>query len=215
MSGRGERPRAVGLSNFRGARVVLVHRDDAAARKLKRQLARLGIDCIGAWPRLEALPEDTAFVFFDGDSCYDGVFPWAPGAAPLPLIALMGSEAPGRLEWVLAQGIAAHLVKPIQATGVFSALVIAQHSFERDSQRAREASALAERQRRRPDATKTVSTAVAALMRLAGLEEEAAYACLRSAAMQRRVSIEELCDSADTTTLRRIARGRGARLGRA
>ena len=33
----------------------------------------------------------------------DDLFGWEPGRAQVPLIALLGSEAPGRIEWALSQ----------------------------------------------------------------------------------------------------------------
>ena len=50
--------------------------------------------------RSDALAAD--FLFFDADLGHDAQFPWAPGAAPMPPIALIGSEAPGRIEWALS-----------------------------------------------------------------------------------------------------------------
>jgi AmiR/NasT family two-component response regulator len=119
------------------------------------------------------------------DRGHDEQFPWKPGQAPMPQIALIGSEAPGRVEWALAMGADAQLLKPVGDNGVYSALLIARAGFEArralageiDGLRAR----LAERQ--------TVVRAVALLA--AGGCDEAAYAELRRLAMGWRVTIEE------------------------
>ena len=141
-------------------------------------------DC---WPELppEALAAD--FVFFDVDLGFDEQFPWRPGEAPMPLIALIGSEAPGRIEWALSQKADAQLLKPVGNAGVYSALLIARQTFRgapapgrRDRGAAR--SRVAERQ--------TIVRAVAALS-AQGIDDGRAYAQLRSLAMSWQVSVEE------------------------
>lgn len=47
---------------------------------------------------------------------------------PVPLIALVGSETPGRLEWAIDQHPSSYLMKPIGSQGVFHALVTAFHA---------------------------------------------------------------------------------------
>ena len=69
-------------------------------------------------------------MFFDVDLGFDEQFPWAPGEAPMPLVALIGSEAPGRIEWALSHKADAQLLKPVGNAGVYSALLIARQSFE-------------------------------------------------------------------------------------
>jgi len=186
--------------NFRGWKVVVLHREDAGLQRLARQLERFGVTAEFAWPKLEALDPAVKAVFFVGDSGYDGLFPWPAGQPPVPLIALMRSEAPGRLEWVLAQGIASHLIKPVQSTGVYSALVLASHSFaQRQEQEARLA-ALKQRLKLRPE----VVRAVLAVMRLGEIDEDKAFACIRAAAMERRITVEAFCAAADEVSLRAL-----------
>lgn len=203
----GGRPTGFPTPNFRGWRVAVLHRDDAAIQKLARQLERFGVTAEFAWPKLEVLAPDVKAVFFDGDSGYDGLFPWPAGHPPVPLIALMRSEAPGRLEWVLAQGISSHLVKPVQSTGVYSALVLASHSFAQTRRQQARIDDLTSRLRLRPE----VVRAVLIVMRLGELDEDAAFACLRSAAMERRVSVEAFCANADEVVLRALLPRRGHR----
>ncbi len=183
--------------NFRGWQVMVLHREDAALQRLVRQLDRFGVTCSFAWPRLERLDPAVKAVFFDGDNGYDGLFPWPAGAPPVPLIALMRSEAPGRLEWVLAQGISSHLVKPVQSTGVYSALVLASHSFQQARQQQARIDALTQRLRLRPEVIRAVLTVI----RLGGVDEDKAYACIRAAAMERRMTVEAFCAAADEASL--------------
>ena len=94
---------------------------------------RVGIAATHCWPEVSHLADLAAFnvVLVDADMGYDGQFPWQPGAAPMPVVALIGSEAPGRIAWAMSQGADAHLLKPIGSAGLYSALVIACHSFAR------------------------------------------------------------------------------------
>ncbi|MEO3428564.1 ANTAR domain-containing protein [Pelagibius sp. CAU 1746] len=186
--------------NFRGWQVAVLHREDAGMQRLARQLERFGVATQFAWPCLERLEPAVKAVFFDGDSGYDGLFPWPAGQPPVPLIALMRSEAPGRLEWVMAQGISSHLVKPVQSSGVYSALVLASHSFAQAREQEARIEALRKRLRQRPEVIRAVLT----LMRLGGLDEDKAFAILRAAAMERRVTVEALCAAADEVVLRAL-----------
>ena len=113
----------------------------------------------GCWPELpvEALAAD--FVFFDADLGFDEQFPWKPGEAPMPLVALIGSEAPGRIEWALSHNADAQLLKPVGNAGVYSALLIARQSFEARKHLAGEIASLRQRVAER----QTIVRAVAAL----------------------------------------------------
>jgi AmiR/NasT family two-component response regulator len=186
--------------NFRGWRVVVLHREDAGMQRLARQLERFGVTAEFAWPRLERLDPAVKAAFFDGDNGYDGLFPWPAGQPPVPLIALMRSEAPGRLEWVMAQGISSHLIKPVQSSGVYSALVLASHSFAQAREQEARIEALQKRLRQRPEVIRAVLT----VMRLGGLDEDKAFAFLRAAAMERRLTVEAFCATADEVALRAL-----------
>jgi len=103
----------------------------------------------------------------------------------MPLIALIGSEAPGRIEWALSHNADAQLLKPVGNAGVYSALLIARQSFEARRRLSGEIAALRQRVAER----QTIVRAVAALSR--GADEGRAYAQLRSLAMSWQISIEE------------------------
>ena len=110
------------LPNFRGQRALLLHRSDANRRTLMQQLENLGLIVETLWPADGVSARGFDVLFFDADLGYDGLFAWPPNYPPIPLVALMGSEAPGRIEWTLAQNPSAYLIKPLGSTGVFSAL---------------------------------------------------------------------------------------------
>lgn len=173
------------IPDLGGARAAVLHRPHPTVDALFRQLTAIGLEVAAHWPELgpEALAAD--YAFFDADTGHDGQFPWAPGLAPMPMIALIGSEAPGRVEWALSHGTDAQLLKPVGDGGVFGALLIARHAFEARRSLAEEVADL----RHRLDERQTVVRAVM-LLAARGLGEDEAYADLRRRAMTSQETIE-------------------------
>jgi two-component system, response regulator / RNA-binding antiterminator len=176
----------VRIQNLGGARAIILHRPHPTVQALTRQLQAIGLEVAQVWPELgpDALAAD--FVFFDADMGYDAQFPWALGASPMPMIALIGSEAPGRIEWSLQIGAHAQLLKPVGDNGAYSALLIARDALEAQRRLSAEIADL----RRRIDERQTVVRAVR-LLAAQGLPEADAYAQLRRMAMDWRVSFED------------------------
>ena len=177
--------RRVRSQNLGGARAVLLHRPHPTVQALERQLHAIGLVAEQCWPELPASVLAADFVFFDADHGHDSQFPWQAGAAPMPMIALIGSEAPGRIEWALNAGADAQLVKPIGDGGAFSALLTARAAFDARQALAAEIEAL----RQRLDQRQTVVRAVAMLMGMGKTEDEA-YGQLRAMAMAWRIGFE-------------------------
>lgn len=169
-----------------GAHALILHRPHATVQALARQLSAIGLTVDERWPDAGAAILGADYLFFDADLCHDEQFPWKPGQAPMPMIALIGSEAPGRIEWALSQGAAAQLLKPVGAGGGYSALLIARQAFEARQNLAAEIADLRARLGER-------QTVVLAVMRLAatGRSEAEAYADLRVMAMARQETIEQ------------------------
>ncbi|MCF7701236.1 ANTAR domain-containing response regulator [Loktanella sp. M215] len=169
-----------------GARAIILHRPHAAVVAVTRQLQAIGLTVEAVWPDLPATAKAADVLFFDADMGFDAQFPWPAGEAPLPLIALIGSEAPGRIEWALSAGAQAQILKPVGDSGVYSALLTARHGF---AARLALTTAVADL-RNRLDARQTVVRAIVRLTRTAG-SEDAAYDRLRRMAMEWRVTLEE------------------------
>ncbi|MFC7704425.1 ANTAR domain-containing response regulator [Plastorhodobacter daqingensis] len=169
-----------------GARVVILHRPHPNVQALARQLVAIGLRVTESWPDPgpEALAAD--FIFFDADMGYDQQFPWRAGESPMPMVAMIGSEAPGRIEWALAQGAHAQLLKPVGTNGAYSALLIARQAFEARRALSAEIADL----RRRLAGRQTVVQAVT-LLAARGKCEIEAYAQLRQLAMAWREPIED------------------------
>nr|WP_319638914.1 ANTAR domain-containing protein [Rhodobacter sp. Har01] len=178
--------RPIRIPNLGGARALILHRPHPTVQALSRQLTAIGLEVATAWPELgpEGLAAD--YVFFDADMGHDGMFPWPPGAPPVPMIALIGSEAPGRIEWSLRAGAHAQLLKPVGDNGAYSALLVARDAFDAQHALSAEISDL----RRRLDERQTLVRAVT-LLAARGKSETEAYAQLRQMAMAWRISLED------------------------
>lgn len=172
------------------AKALILHRPHTTVDALFRQLTKIGIDADAVWPELspEFDPAPYGVMFFDADMGHDGQFPWDAGCAPMPAIALIGSEAPGRIAWAIKRGADAQLLKPIAGGGVFSALLIADDAFARRQHLGNEVASL----RRRFDQREALAEATAILMSNERLDAAAAYHALRRQAMDERLSIEDM-----------------------
>ncbi len=173
------------IRNLGGAHAAILHRPHAVVQSLARQLTAIGLEVSTHWPDLGADAFNADFIFFDVDMGHDAQFPWPPGEAPMPTVALIGSEAPGRIEWALAMGAHAQLVKPIGDSGVYSALLIAREAFYARRALSDEIKSL----RERLDERKTVVRAVTFLA-ARGMSEAEAYSQIQRMAMNWRVSFE-------------------------
>jgi AmiR/NasT family two-component response regulator len=176
------------IQNFRGVRALVVHPADANRDVLVATLRRLGLLVATAEPGTDAPRGADGFdlVFFDADE--------GPAGATLPqpeavaLVALIGSEAPGRLGRVVRQRCAAHLMKPVKASGVFAAVFLAMNEFAARQREAREREALAQRLAGR----RLVTKAILAMMAGDGIDDDEAYRRLRRDSMRRRLPIEQI-----------------------
>jgi AmiR/NasT family two-component response regulator len=179
------RPR-VRIQNLGGGHAIILHRPHPNVVALKRQLTAIGLQATECWPDADPGTMGADFVFFDADMGYDEQFPWSSGTPPMPMIALIGSEAPGRIEWALQAGAHAQLLKPVLDHGVYSALLIAREAFNARRAMGAEIADL----RARLAARQTVVRAVT-MLAVRGKTEEEAFAQLRQMAMVWRVSFEE------------------------
>lgn len=173
------------IPHLGGTTAAILHRPHQTVAAVERQLDAIGIHTTVGWPDLPASGLSADFIFFDVDLGHDDQFPWKPGEAPMPLIAMIGSEAPGRIEWALSHKADAHLLKPVGAAGVYSALIIGRQSFA-----ARRAMlAVIDDLRERVDDRQTLVRAVILLAQDCR-DDEQAYAQLRTLAMNWQVTLE-------------------------
>lgn len=176
--------------NFVGQRALILHRPHAVVDAIARQLRQLGVSEECFWPEMPRELDVSRFdhLFYDADMGFDAQFPWPPGEAPMPAIALIGSEAPGRLAWAIRQGADAHLLKPVGSAGIFSALVIAASGFRQRLSLASELSGL----RQQLACRQVLAEATAHLMVTQSCNGAEAYAHLRQLAMSERTTLEAM-----------------------
>jgi AmiR/NasT family two-component response regulator len=172
---------------FTGRRAVVLHRADPGIDRLVRQLVRLGLDVDVRWQRLEA-ERRCDVVLVDADQGWSGLLPWEGGDGPVPVVALLASEAPGRVAWAMENGAVAIIAKPIAASAVYPALVLATSLHAERQAIAERLARLEERIRMRP----LVHAGVKAIMAAHRVDEERAYTLLRAAAMRRRLTMEQV-----------------------
>lgn len=171
---------------FTGQRAILLHRPGETTERLGRQLGLLGLRVETRWAPLES--SDLAdLVLVDADEGWNELLPWKASEKPAPLIALLGSEAPGRIAWALDQGADALIAKPVALSAVYPALVMAARRHAEARATADQLTALRERIRLRP----LVLGAVQQLMALNGWTEDDAYRHLRREAMRQRLALEQ------------------------
>jgi response regulator NasT len=175
---------------FESRHALIIHRPHAIVDAIARQLTQIGMVAETVWPELPEGLDTSAFsvVFFDADMGHDAQFPWAPGEAPMPAIALIGSEAPGRIAWAIKRGADAHLLKPIAGGGIYSAVLIARDAFERRQALRAEVTNLKQRLSNR----ECLAEATALLMFNDHSSPTEAFRKLRLMAMAERLSIEAM-----------------------
>jgi AmiR/NasT family two-component response regulator len=182
--------------SVRGRHALVIMRDEHEISIVRRQLHRLGMSVTEADPEQ---PIDTKLaadvIVLDADS-----IPIKSDAAPalkfnVPTIALIGTETPSRLKWLLDLRPASFLIKPLRSAGLYTALVVAFDCAQRRSEQAAHIEKLENRIRSR----RVVFAAVLQLMRGHALSEEDAFTLIRQTAMRHRTTIEQL--SAEIITL--------------
>jgi len=175
----------------RGLRVVAFHPDDDDGATLANHLKRMGFDVQMIWPPRDDLPGGAELVFRalppEERAPDDG---WLANN-PLPLVAVIGYENPTFIDQALRIGAAAIITTPIRASGLLSAVIVALSHARQLRQYAQRVASL---ERKLNDA-KLLNEAKTILMHAHGIGEGEAYAMIRSQAMARRVSVDDICHS--------------------
>nr|WP_245408954.1 ANTAR domain-containing protein [Rhizobium wuzhouense] len=173
--------------NFTGWKAVILAEEDGNVERLRRQLSLLGFASSVQWLPLSGgdLPD---LVIVDADRGWDELLPWPTQRPARPVVALLGSEAPGRIAWAIGCGAGAIIPKPVTSASVYPALVLAVSGHEQRQEEEARIAHLEERLRLRP----VVFAAIERLKASKSIDEEAAYALLRDHAMRQRMPIERL-----------------------
>lgn len=178
--------------NFSRLHAVVLQLPDRNRAVIVDTLTKLGLSVSAVDPTdaedCECALGSADVVFVDAD------IPEVPGLevgvelTPVPLVAIIGLEAPSRLQRAFELGPSAVLHKPIRSSGIYSALFFAMNEHRRRSdalQRLRDMEG-------RRGARRFVHKALLQLMEQHGLDDEQAYSMLRKESMRQRLTVEEL-----------------------
>jgi AmiR/NasT family two-component response regulator len=175
--------------SVRGRRALMVMRDEREISIVRRQLSRLGMAISEHDPAEPPTPNQAVdVILMDADAIpikSDQATLWKGN---VPIIALIGTETPSRLKWLLDLQPASFLVKPLRSAGLYTALVVAFDSAQRRVDDAAHLEKLEDRIRSR----RFVFAAVLQIMRSHDMSETDAFALIRQTAMRHRTTIEVL-----------------------
>jgi len=175
--------------SVRGRRALMVMRDEREIAIVRRQLNRLGMTISEHDPAEAPQGENVDVIVMDADTIPIKSDLAAAWKATAPIIALIGTETPSRLKWLLDLQPASFLVKPLRSAGLYTALVVAFDSAQRRIDEAAYVERLEDRIRSR----RVVFAAVLQIMRVHSLTEADAFTLVRQTAMRHRTTIEQLC----------------------
>lgn len=187
------------LQNFKGGRALIVTTNRIAVEALESTLAKLGV--VSEFPEirdgraeldLAQLDPERDILFVDGD--LDDVLGLEAGPTDrhpaVPVIGLVGVEAPSRLKSLVHLGATSFLRKPVHGAAVYMALFLGVNQFQlRGGLRAQ----IDDMERRR-HGRRFVIKAIVRLMSQAGIDDDAAYDLLRRESMRSRLSLEDYCE---------------------
>ena len=179
------------VQNFRGVNALVIHGQDRNRAVLTETLTKLGLKvCVADpsdAPTIRGALNEAEIIVFDTDMAEAVALAWAGERVAVPVIAIVGLEAPGRLQRAFELEPAAVLYKPLRSTGIYSALFFATNEQRRRHELALKMQLLEGRHRSR----RFVTRAIVDLMRGRGIDDEEAFRLLRKESMRRRLTIEE------------------------
>jgi len=181
------------IQNFIGYHAIIATEQPAAVEQLQDMLAKLGVSFrMGETGdgRLQMDPGDKDVLFIDSDLNVTVETGASEPSRCLPVIGMIGVEAPSRLRSLMQLGATATLRKPVHRAAVYSALFVGINEFRR---RRYLADRLDEHERRRL-MRKSLVQAVLIVMRQTGSDYAAAYDQLRRESMRTRQSLEDFCE---------------------
>jgi AmiR/NasT family two-component response regulator len=187
------------LQNFKGGRALIVAARGGRETTLEATLAKLGVsseypEIIGGRAQIDiaSLQVERDILFVDGD--LEGALAIEVNPAsrlpPVPVIGLVGVEAPSRLKALVNLGATSFLRKPVHGGAVYTSLFMGINQFLLRSETFARLQDLEMRRRGR----RAVIRAVILLMQRNGLDEEGAYSQLRRESMRARQNLELYCE---------------------
>ena len=180
------------LQNFKGGRALVVIGRNGREGALESTLAKLGVtteypDIVGGRAQIDvgSLQPERDILFVDGDLEGAVAIEVDPASRlpPVPVIGLVGVEAPSRLKALVNLGATSFLRKPVHGGAVYTSLFMGINQFLLRSDMYARVQDLEGRRRGRR-----------AVIQENGLDEEGAYSQLRRASMRARQNLELYCE---------------------
>jgi AmiR/NasT family two-component response regulator len=187
------------LQNFKGGRALIVTARGGREATLESTLAKLGVtteypEIVGGRAQIDVanLQVERDILFVDGD--LEGALAIEVNPAsrlpPVPVIGLVGVEAPSRLKALVNLGATSFLRKPVHGGAVYTSLFMGINQFLLRSDMCARLQDLEQRRRGR----RAVIRAIIVLMQQNGLDEDGAYSQLRRESMRARQNLELFCE---------------------
>jgi len=198
------------LQNFKGYRAVIVTPNRESVLGLVTTAERLGMEVYfpgitngQADICLSDLARERDVMFLDSDVDFSAIFSgWTIGSfLSIPVIGLVGVEAPGRLKHLIASGATEFLRKPVNGSAVFTALFLGVNQFLIRSSLELKIEEMERRKRGR----KWIVKAIVKMMSVRGIGEDEAFTELRRESMRLRMNIEEYCEGLAKIDEKKIA----------
>jgi len=208
--GRGQRSLTSSILE-RNARVVVFHPDDDDGQTLANHLRRMGFQVERCWPPMDTLPERVDLVFralLPEERAPSGE--WSGPDAP-PVICVVAYENPTFIDQAIKLGADGIVTTPIRASGLLATVVMALYHAKRSRQHAQR---IAKLEQKLLD-SRHLQDAKNILMTMHRVSEREAYDILRAQAMEKRVTIDDICHSViQAGEVLQIARGMASGEGR-
>jgi AmiR/NasT family two-component response regulator len=187
------------LQNFKGGRALIVTARGGREATLESTLTKLGVtteypDIVGGRALIDvaSLQVERDILFVDGD--LEGALAIEVNPAsrlpPVPVIGLVGVEAPSRLKALVNLGATSFLRKPVHGGAVYTSLFMGINQFLLRSDMYARLQDLELRRRGR----RSVIRAIILVMQQNGLDEDGAYSQLRRESMRARQNLELFCE---------------------
>jgi len=183
----------IALPNIGDIRVLLVQPPCEERDALLRILKRVGFLTEVNWPPVAAIFEyaDVVFVALRQISEENVKFSWNAEVPPAALVALLDFENPAIVNEAMKLNAHAVVGMPIRSFGVMANTFIALKNHQLQISLSQQSAKL----RARIESQKIVDQAKSILMRAKNISEAEAHKTLRSHAMNKRISIEQVAKS--------------------
>ncbi|MBC8129498.1 MAG: ANTAR domain-containing protein [Rhizobiaceae bacterium] len=185
------------VQNFSQRRALIASLDPRVIDALSATLGKLGLHVEvlcgdGTNAPVTGLDAARDLLFLDGDIHAPPIMPAGahPDLPAVPVIGLVGVEAPSRLRALMQAGATAFLQKPVYGGSVYSALYLCVNEHSRKTALCSAVEELEQRRRQRRYIVKAILMTVADRV----VDDETAFQSLRREAMRARLSLEAHCE---------------------